>query len=38
MMPDMKAAVRKLLLVYGALPIAYVIFGRLGLDLAVSPG
>ena len=38
MMPDMNAAVRKLLLVYGALPIAYVISGRLGLDLAVSPG
>ncbi len=38
MMPDMNAAVRKLLLVYGALPIAYVISGRLGLILAVSPG
>jgi len=38
MMPDTKAAVRKLLLVYGALPLAYVIVGRLGLVLAVSPG
>src|SRR5262245_66524391 len=37
MMPD-KAAARKLLLIYGALPIAYVIAGRLGLFLAPSPG
>src|SRR5215470_7919264 len=38
MMPDTKAAARKLLLIYGALPIAYVIAGRLGLILAASPG
>jgi PAS domain S-box-containing protein len=38
MMPDMKVAVRKWLLVYGALPLAYVIAGRLGMLLAVSPG
>jgi PAS domain S-box-containing protein len=33
-----KTATRKLLLIYGALPFAYVIAGRLGLTLAVSPG
>jgi PAS domain S-box-containing protein len=38
MMPDTKAATRELLLVYGALPIVYVIVGRLGLILAPSPG
>jgi len=38
MMPDTKAAARKLLLIYGALPIVYVIAGRLGLILAASPG
>src|SRR5262249_46432240 len=38
MMPDTKAAARELLLVYGALPIVYVIVGRLGLFLAPSPG
>jgi integral membrane sensor domain MASE1 len=31
-------AVRELLLIYGALPLAYVITGHLGLALAVSPG
>jgi two-component sensor histidine kinase/integral membrane sensor domain MASE1 len=38
MMPDTKATARELLLVYGALPIVYVIVGRLGLILAPSPG
>jgi integral membrane sensor domain MASE1 len=31
-------AARQLLLIYGALPLAYVITGHLGLVLAVSPG
>ena len=31
-------AARQLFLIYGALPLAYVIAGRLGLVLAVSPG
>src|SRR5262245_10052123 len=38
MMPDTRATTRELLLVYGALPIVYVIVGRLGLILAPSPG
>jgi PAS domain S-box-containing protein len=33
-----KTAIRNLLLIYGALPLAYVTAGRLGLALAVSPG
>jgi len=32
------SAARQLLLIYGALPLAYVITGHLGLILAVSPG
>jgi PAS domain S-box-containing protein len=34
----MSAVARRQLLLYGALPIAYIIFGRLGLLLAVPPG
>jgi integral membrane sensor domain MASE1 len=33
-----KTATRRLVLIYVALPLAYVIAGRLGLMLAVSPG
>jgi PAS domain S-box-containing protein len=33
-----KTAKRELLLAYGVLPLVYVIIGRLGLTLAVSPG
>src|SRR5215471_18487313 len=32
------STVRQLILIYGALPLAYVITGHLGLVLAVSPG
>src|ERR1700757_3921097 len=35
---DPKITAREVLLVYAALPLAYVITGRLGLLLAVSPG
>src|SRR6516162_5070473 len=34
----MKATIRRRLLVYAVLPLAYVITGRLGLLLAVPPG
>jgi integral membrane sensor domain MASE1 len=33
-----KTKARKLFLLYGALPVSYVIAGRLGLLLATSPG
>jgi PAS domain S-box-containing protein len=33
-----REAARKVLLLYGALPIAYVVLGRLGLSFATSPG
>jgi hypothetical protein len=33
-----REAAREVLLLYGALPIAYVVLGRLGLSFATSPG
>ena len=37
-MKHLKAAMARQLLIYAALPLAYVITGRLGLLLAVPPG